>query len=201
MRIVITGPTGDLATVVVQHLRAESTHELTGPARRLPDSPDSPGADRRPADHSPDACHGAPVEAGTGADPVVRPARGLQPSHGPAHLAEHGAVLVEALGARLVRVRSAVVASAVPTAWHARPRQVAPGWLDTGSVLPMPGTARARGRLDGAVTRDGPGVFAESPDGVRTAAYGWTPAMRPRTVPGALHHEARRRSVPVRRRP
>jgi nucleoside-diphosphate-sugar epimerase len=354
MRIVITGATGNIGTVVVQHLRAEGTHDLVGLARRLPEGPESRGVDWRSIDLSTEACHDALVEACTGADAVVHLAWGFQPSHDLAYLAELGvggtrrvlravsetgvphlvhmssigaysprkddrpvdeswptggvrssrysrhksaaerlldqheasgastlitrlrpgvvgqraagsallrygmpalvphkaldllpvlpmdrrltipmvhtddvaeaivavlhrraggpfnlaadtpvtaSVVAEALGARLVHVPSAVIRAAMSAAWHARLQQVDTGWLDMGFALPTLDTARARRELDWAPTKDGPQVFAEVVEGMRKAAYGWTPVLRPRTVLGALHDAVWRGPVAVRRRP
>ncbi|WBB61888.1 hypothetical protein O7599_04875 [Streptomyces sp. WMMC500] len=59
MRVVITEATGNFGSVVVQRLHAEGTHDLADLARRLPEGPDSRGADRRSVDLSTDACHDA----------------------------------------------------------------------------------------------------------------------------------------------
>ncbi|GAA2455564.1 NAD-dependent epimerase/dehydratase family protein [Streptomyces glaucus] len=354
MRIVITGATGNIGSVVVQRLRAEGTHDLVGLARRLPEGPDGRGVDWRPADLSTDACHDTLVEAFTGADAVVHLAWGFQPSHDLAYLAELGvggtrrvlravagtgvphlvhmssvgayspkrddrpvdeswptggvrssrysrhkaaaerlldrheasgagtlvtrlrpgivgqraagsallrygvpalvppkaldllpilpmdrrltipmvhtddvaeaivavlhrraggpfnlaadppvtaAVLADALGARLVHVPSAVVRAAMSAAWHAHLQPVDTGWLDMGFALPTLDTTRARTELDWTPAKDGPQVIAEVIEGMRRAASGRTPVLRPRTVLGAPGDAARRGPVAVRRRP
>jgi len=111
------------------------------------------------------------------------------------------AVIADALGARLVHVPSAVVRAAMSAAWHARLQQVDTGWLDMGFALPMLDTARARTELGWAPGKDGPEVFAEVVEGMKEAASGRTPVLRPRTVLGALGDAIRRGPAAVRRRP
>lgn len=111
------------------------------------------------------------------------------------------AVIAETLGARLVHVPSRVVRAAMSAAWHARLQQVDTGWLDMGFALPTLDTTRARVELGWAPTKDGPAVFAEVVDGMKEAAAGQTPALRPRTVVGAVSDALRRGPVAVRRRP
>ncbi|HZG03181.1 MAG TPA: NAD-dependent epimerase/dehydratase family protein [Streptomyces sp.] len=111
------------------------------------------------------------------------------------------AVIADALGARLVHVPSAVVRAAMSAAWHARLQQVDTGWLDMGFALPMLDTARARTELGWAPGKDGPEVFAEVVEGMKEAASGRTPVLRPRTVLGALGAAIRRGPAAVRRRP
>lgn len=110
-------------------------------------------------------------------------------------------VIADALGARLVHVPSQVVRAVMSAAWHARLQQVDTGWLDMGFALPTMDTTRARVELGWAPTKDGPTVFAEVVAGMKDAASGRTPALRPRSVIGAVSDAVRRGPVAVRRRP
>ncbi|MEU2599839.1 hypothetical protein [Streptomyces hirsutus] len=96
---------------------------------------------------------------------------------------------------------SAVVRAAMSAAWHAHLQQVDIGWLDMGFALPTLDTTPARTELNWAPTKDGPQVLAEVIEGMREAASGRTPVLRPRTVLGALGDAIRRGPVAVRRRP
>ncbi|MFF8035239.1 NAD-dependent epimerase/dehydratase family protein [Streptomyces sp. NPDC016626] len=111
------------------------------------------------------------------------------------------AVIADVLGARLVHVPSAVVRAVMSAAWHAHLQPIDTGWLDMGFALPTPDTTRARTELDWAPAKDGPQVLAEVIEGMREAASGRTPVLRPRTVLGALGEAVRRGPVAVRRRP
>ena len=110
-------------------------------------------------------------------------------------------VIADTFGARLVHVPSPVVRGVMSAAWHARLQQVDTGWLDMGFALPTMDTTRARVELGWAPTKDGPAVFAEVVAGMKQAAAGATPALRPRSVPGALADAVRRGAVALRRRP
>ncbi|MCR6030934.1 NAD-dependent epimerase/dehydratase family protein [Nocardioides sp. zg-579] len=128
-----------------------------------------------------------------------------QRAAGPFNLAADPPVTAEAiadaLGARLVHVPAPVVRAFMSATWHARLQQVDTGWLDMGFALPTMDTTRARVELGWAPTKDGPDVFAEVVAGMQDAASGRTPALRPRTVLGAVGDAVRRGPVAVRRRP
>ncbi len=109
--------------------------------------------------------------------------------------------VADALGARLVHVPSSVLRPAVSAAWRLRLQPVDTGWLDLAFALPSLDSTRARVELGWAPTRTGPEVLREVVAGMREAAHGPTPALRPRTVPGALRDAVRRGPVAVRRRP
>ncbi|MFB7651571.1 MULTISPECIES: NAD-dependent epimerase/dehydratase family protein [unclassified Streptomyces] len=111
MRIVVTGATGNIGSVVVRHLQAEGAHDVVGLARRLPEGHETSHADWRSVDLSTDACHEELREACTGADAVVHLAWGFQPSHDLAYLADLGVG-----GTR--RVLRAVAAAGVPHLVH-----------------------------------------------------------------------------------
>lgn len=109
--------------------------------------------------------------------------------------------IAEALGARLVHVPSSVLRPAMALAWRARLQAVDPGWLDMGMALPTLDATRARVELGWAPRVDGPQVMAELLSGMRSAAAGPTPIMRPRSVPGAVADAVRRRPAALRRVP
>lgn len=90
MRIVVTGASGNIGTVLVRRLAAEGTHELVCLARRLPTGPTAPGVHWRSVDLTTDACVPALVDSFRDADAVVHLAWGFQPSHDLTYLAELG---------------------------------------------------------------------------------------------------------------
>lgn len=109
--------------------------------------------------------------------------------------------IADVLGARLVHVPSGAVRAAMAAAWHARLQPVDTGWLDLGFALPLLDSGRARTELGWRPTRDAVSVFEEVVAGMRDAAAGRTPALRPRTVIGALGDAVRRGPVGRRHRP
>lgn len=109
--------------------------------------------------------------------------------------------IADVLGARLVHVPSSVVRGAMSAAWHARVQPVDAGWLDMAFALPMLDSGRARRELGWAPTRDAVSVFDEVVAGMREAASGRTPVLRPRTVAAALADAVRRGPVGRRHRP
>ena len=108
--------------------------------------------------------------------------------------------IAEVLGARLVHVPSSVVRAAMSAAWHLHLQQVDTGWLDMGFALPLLDTTRAQQELGWTPTHDAVSVFREVVEGMRDAASGSTPVLRPRSVVQTLTDAARRGAVAVRDR-
>lgn len=111
------------------------------------------------------------------------------------------AVIADVLGARLVHVPSGVVRAAMSAAWHLRLQPVDTGWLDLALALPMLDSGRARRELGWTPRHDAVAVLEEVVAGIREAASGATPVLRPRTVAGALGDAVRRGPVGQRHRP
>ena len=109
--------------------------------------------------------------------------------------------IAELLGARPVHVPSAVVRAAMSAAWHARLQQVDTGWLDMAFALPLLDCTRATRELGWSPGVDAVTVLREVLEGMRESAATRTPALRPRTVPRALHDFVRRGPVGQRNRP
>jgi nucleoside-diphosphate-sugar epimerase len=111
------------------------------------------------------------------------------------------ATIADVLGARLVHVPSGVVRAAMSVAWHARLQPVDAGWLDMAFALPLLDSGRARRELGWTPTRDAVSVFEEVVAGMRDAASGATPILRPRTVARAVGDAVRGGPVGQRHRP
>lgn len=109
--------------------------------------------------------------------------------------------IAEVLGARLVHVPAPVLRGLLAGSWHARLQPIDAGWLDLGMAVPLLDSTRARTVLGWAPTRTAEETLAEVLTGMRDAASGSTPILRPRSVPGALTDAVRRGPVSVRRRP
>ena len=109
--------------------------------------------------------------------------------------------IAEVLGARPVHVPSGVVRAAMSAAWHARLQQVDTGWLDMGFALPLLDCSRAARELGWSPTVDAVTVLREVVEGMRDAASGRTPVLRPRSVTRALRDLVRRGPVGQRERP
>ncbi len=109
--------------------------------------------------------------------------------------------IAEVLGARLVHVPAAAVRAAVAASWHARLQQLDAGWVDLGYAVPLMDTSRAATELGWTASRDARSVLAETVEGMREAASGRSPVLRPRSVPGALRQFVSRGPVSSRRRP
>ena len=113
---------------------------------------------------------------------------------------DNDALLARALYARFATER-AIERAAMSAAWHARLQPVDPGWLDLAFTVPLLDTTRARSELGWAPTMTADAVIEEVIDGMRVAAAGDTPVLRPRRVPQALLDAVRRGPVGVRSRP
>jgi UDP-glucose 4-epimerase len=109
--------------------------------------------------------------------------------------------LAEALGTRAVHLPSPVVRAVVSATWHARLQPVDPGWCDLGFAVPLLDTTRASRELGWSPTVDAMTVLKETLAGMREAAAGRTPVLRPRTVLGQLRETFRSGPVTSRRRP
>ncbi|WP_210502307.1 NAD-dependent epimerase/dehydratase family protein [Nocardioides xinjiangensis] len=109
--------------------------------------------------------------------------------------------IADALQARLVHVPSAAVRAAVSASWHARLQPLDPGWIDMAYALPLLDTTRALTELGWSPTKDATEVLAETLAGMRDAAAGRTPVLRPRTVASGLLRALRRGPVSSRREP
>jgi nucleoside-diphosphate-sugar epimerase len=109
--------------------------------------------------------------------------------------------IAEVLGARPVHLPASVIRPAMSAAWHAHLQQVDTGWLDMGFAVPLLDTTRAREVLGWRPTVDAVTVLREVIEGMRKAASGRTPVLRPRTVVGALRDMVKRGPVGQRTRP
>ncbi len=108
--------------------------------------------------------------------------------------------IADVLGARLVHVPAAALRAAVSVSWHARLQQLDAGWLDLGYAVPLMDTSRAAAELGWSASQDAVSVLAETVQGMRDAASGRSPVLRPRSVPGALRQFVGRGPVSSRRR-
>jgi UDP-glucose 4-epimerase len=106
-----------------------------------------------------------------------------------------------ALDARLVHVPAAALRAAVSLSWHARLQQLDAGWIDLGYAVPLMDTSRAASELGWSATRDAVSVLQETVDGMRDAAAGRSPVLRPRSVAASLGRFVRHGPVSARRRP
>ncbi len=109
--------------------------------------------------------------------------------------------IAAALGARLVHVPSAVLRTVVSAGWNLHLQPLDTGWVDMAFALPLLDAGRARRELGWSPGKDGITVFREVVEGLRTAASGSTPSLRPRTVAATVGDAVRHGSVAQRRRP
>lgn len=109
--------------------------------------------------------------------------------------------IADAFGARLIHVPAPVLRAGVDVSWRLHLQQLDAGWLDMGFALPHLDSARARTELGWQPTRSAAEVFAEVLDGMRTAASGSTPVLRPRSLLQTLGDAVRRGPVAHRKTP
>lgn len=108
--------------------------------------------------------------------------------------------IADELGARPVHVPSQMLRPLMSAAWHARLQQVDPGWLDLAFSVPLLDISRAERELGWTPSIDARTVLHDVLEGMRHHDAGSTPALRPRTVVGALGDLVRRGPVGRRRR-
>ncbi|ADB31569.1 NAD-dependent epimerase/dehydratase [Kribbella flavida DSM 17836] len=108
-------------------------------------------------------------------------------------------LIARALSARAVHVPAAAVRATVAASWHARIQQLDPGWIDLAYAVPLMDCSRAERELDWQPRSDGPEVLRELIDGLKDAAAGRTPVLRPRTVVNRLQDLLHRGPVGERR--
>lgn len=106
-----------------------------------------------------------------------------------------------ALGARLVHVPFRALRVAADLSWRARLQPLDPGWVALGQQVPLLDSGRAAEVLGWRPSRTARQVVEEVVDGLRSAAAGTSPPLRPRHVVGELRELARRGPVSHRRRP
>jgi nucleoside-diphosphate-sugar epimerase len=94
--------------------------------------------------------------------------------------------IAAALGARAVHVPSRALRPMMSAAWHARLQQVDPGWLDLALAVPLLDTSRAETELEWSPEVDSESVLRQMLAGMREHDSGATPALRERSVRGAL---------------
>lgn len=109
-------------------------------------------------------------------------------------------MIAELLGARPLHVPSPLVRAAVAGSWRLHLQQVDPGWWDLGMAVPLLDASRASRELGWQPSVDAAGVLGEVLAGMRDAAAGRTPVLRPRSVAAALRDAVRRGPVGQRHR-
>jgi nucleoside-diphosphate-sugar epimerase len=143
------------------------------------------------------------VHADDVADAVARALQQRAP--GPFNLAADDPAtaqgVADALGAKLVHVPFGVLRTAADLAWRARVQPVDAGWVALGQQVPVLDNGRAREVLGWRPTRTAQQVVEEVVEGMRDAAAGTSPPLRPRRVVGELRELVRRGPVSHRRRP
>jgi nucleoside-diphosphate-sugar epimerase len=107
--------------------------------------------------------------------------------------------ICSALGARLVPVPGSVLRAAVAASWRVRLQQVDPGWVDLALSVPLLDSSKAHRVLGWSPTMNADDVLDEVVAGLREAAAGPTPVLRPRTLAGRARDLVRR--GPVSQRP
>jgi UDP-glucose 4-epimerase len=109
--------------------------------------------------------------------------------------------IAAAFGARTVHVPGAAMHAAVAASWRAHLQQVDPGWVDLALCVPLLATTKARQVLGWRPRVDADKVLCETVAGLRDAAAGSTPVLRPRTVVGRARDLVRDGPVSTRTRP
>lgn len=103
--------------------------------------------------------------------------------------------IADALGARHVHVPFGVVRTAAAASWRLHLQQVDAGWLDMAWQLPLLDSSRARSELGWSPRVDARMVLHEMVEGLRSATYDDTPALRRRSVREGVGEALRGRPV------
>jgi UDP-glucose 4-epimerase len=90
-------------------------------------------------------------------------------------------LVAQLVGARLVRVPSAVARWAVSVSWRLHLQPTPPGWFDLGLSVPLLDTTRARTELGWSPRRRADEALLELVDGMRERAGDDTPPLSPGT--------------------
>jgi nucleoside-diphosphate-sugar epimerase len=94
--------------------------------------------------------------------------------------------LARALGARPVHLPSSVLRAVLAVGWWLRLQKVEPGWLDMGFSVPLMDCSRAERELGWRPSVTAPDALRDTLAGMAAAVSTPSPALRRRTVAGAL---------------